>query len=186
MHLYVKKKNQIKQIKSANDLTRNKILTFSEKILAIQEYTFSKISISSKYKSLLNYDTWGNDVLPELNNSSQIIDSNIPDTNYLDIQKDNILEHSFFMKNGCNWFGPHGICDQLKFYLNQIKFLSLSVKNKTDKVNNLINSRICVDHCPIDFIQILMTYVMQLQKYIWNFFRTTQHGCRRMFIKIQV
>ncbi len=52
--------------------------------------------ISSKYTSLLNSDTWGNDVLPELNNSSQIIDSNSRDTGYLDIQTDNILEHSFF------------------------------------------------------------------------------------------
>ena len=50
----------------------------------------TKILISSKYKSLLHSDTWGNDVLPELNNSSQIIDSNIPDRDYLDIQKDNI------------------------------------------------------------------------------------------------
>ena len=55
----------------------------------------TKILISSKYKSLLNFDTWGNDVLPELNNSSQIEDNNIPDTYYLDIQNDNILEHSF-------------------------------------------------------------------------------------------
>jgi hypothetical protein len=28
----------------------------------------TKILISSKYKSFLNSDTWGNDVLPELNN----------------------------------------------------------------------------------------------------------------------
>jgi hypothetical protein len=55
--------------------------------------------ISSNYKSLLNSDTWGNDVLPELNNSSEIIDSNIIDTDYQDIQKDNILKHSYFMKN---------------------------------------------------------------------------------------
>ncbi len=96
--------------------------------------------IGSKYKNLLNSDTWGNDVLPELNNSSQIIDSNIPDTYYLDIQNDNILEHSFFMKNGCDWFGPSGICDQLKLYTNQIKFLSLSVKNNSDKLKHLIST----------------------------------------------
>ncbi len=96
--------------------------------------TFSKILISSKYKSFLNFDTWGNDVLlPELNNSSGIIDINIIDRDYLDIQKDNILEHSFFLKNGCNWFGPSIICDQLKFYPNQTYFLSLLVKNKSDK-----------------------------------------------------
>ena len=81
--------------------------------------------ISGKYKSLLNSGTWEDDVLPELNNSSKIRDSNITDGDYLDIPKDNILEHSFFMQNGCNWFGPSCICDQLKFYLNQIKFLSL-------------------------------------------------------------
>jgi len=88
----------------------------------------TKILTSSKYKSFLNSYTWGNDVLPELNISSQIVDSNIRETNYMDIQKDDILEHSFLIKNGCNWFEPSGICDQLKFYQNQIKFLSLSVK----------------------------------------------------------
>jgi hypothetical protein len=45
------------------------------------------------------------------------------------------------MKNWCNWFGPSGICYQLKFYPNQIKFLSLSVKNKSDKLKNLINTK---------------------------------------------
>ena len=95
-----------------------------EKIPDAKENTFSNILISSKYNSLLNSDTWENDVLPESNNSSQIIDSNIRDTDYLDIQNDNILEHSFFMKNECNWFRPSGICDQLKFYPNQSKFLS--------------------------------------------------------------
>jgi hypothetical protein len=93
---------------------------------------FKKMLISSKYKSLLNSDTWGNDVLPELNISSQILDSNIRETDYMGIQKDNILEHSYFMKNGCNWFEPSGICDQFKFYPNHIKFLSLSVKSKFD------------------------------------------------------
>ena len=57
----------------------------------------TKILISSKYKSLLNSDTWGNDVLPELNISFQIVYRNIRETYYLDIQKDNILEHSFFL-----------------------------------------------------------------------------------------
>jgi len=123
----------------------------------------------------------GNGVLPELHNSSQIVDSNI-----LDIRNDNILEHSFFMKNGCNWFGPSGICDQLKFNPNQIKFLSLSVKFKSDKLKILINTKKNLDRYPTNFIQILMTYVMQLQKYIWKIFRTTLHGCRRIFIKIQV
>ena len=97
MHLYVKK-IKIKQIKSAKDLTRNKILMCPEKIPVPKENTLSKILIRSKYKSLLNSDTWGNNVLPELNNSSQIIDSSIPDTDYLDIKNDNILEHSFFEK----------------------------------------------------------------------------------------
>ena len=137
-----------------------------EKIYVAKKNTFSKILISSKCKSLFNSETWGNDVLPELNNSSQIIDSNIPDRDYMDIQKDNILEHSFFMKNGCNWFGPFDICDQLKFYPNQIKFLSLSVKNKYGKFKNLINTNFFVDHYPTNFIHILMTYVMHLQTYI--------------------
>ena len=57
----------------------------------------TNILISSKYKILLNSDTWGNDVLPKLNISSQIIDSNIRESDYLDIQKDNILEHTFFL-----------------------------------------------------------------------------------------
>jgi hypothetical protein len=61
-----------------------------------RENMLTKILISSKYKSLLNSDTWGNDVLPELNISSQIVDRDIGETNYMDIQKDNILEHSFF------------------------------------------------------------------------------------------
>jgi len=68
--------------------------------------------ISSKYNSLIKSDTWGNYVLPELNISSQILDGNIRETNYMDIQKDNILEHSYFMTNGCNWFEPSSICDQ--------------------------------------------------------------------------
>ena len=93
----------------------------------------TKILIIIKYKSLLNSDTWGNDILPEFINSSQMVDSSIRGTNYLDIHKYNILEDSYFMKNGCNWFEPSGICDQLKFYPNQIKFLLLSLKNKSDK-----------------------------------------------------
>jgi len=104
----------------------------------------TKILISSKYKSLyINSDTWGNDVLPEVIISSRIIDSNIRETNYLDIQTDNIIEHSFFMKNGCNWFEPSDVCDQLKFYQIEINFLSLSVKNKPDKLKNLINTIFC-------------------------------------------
>ncbi len=110
-----------------------------------------------------NSDTWGNDVLPELNNTSQIIDSSSRDIYYLDIQNENILEHSFFMTNGCHWFGPSGICDQLKFYPNQIKFLSLSVKNKFDKLKHLVNTKNFVDHYSTKFIQILMTYTRQLQ-----------------------
>ena len=70
------------------------------------------------------------------------------------------------MKNGCNWLGPSTICDQLKFYPNQIKFLSLSVKTKSGKLKNLINTKNFVDHYPTNFIQISMTYVMQLQIYI--------------------
>ena len=42
-----------------------------QKIHDAKENTISKRLISSKYKSLLHSDTWGNDVLPELNNSSQ-------------------------------------------------------------------------------------------------------------------
>ena len=54
--------------------------------------------ICIKYKSLLNSDTWRNDVLPELNISSQIVDSNIREAGYLDIQKYNILEHLIFFE----------------------------------------------------------------------------------------
>ena len=46
----------------------------------------------SKYESLFNSDTWGNDVLPKLNISSQIPDGSIRETYYPNIQKDNILE----------------------------------------------------------------------------------------------
>jgi hypothetical protein len=67
--------------------------------------------------------------LPELSNSLHIVVSNIREINYLDIQKDDISELSYFMTNGCNWFEPSGICDQLKFYPNQIKFLSMSLIN---------------------------------------------------------
>ena len=90
----------------------------------------TKILISSRYKSLLNSDTRGNYEFPELNFLSRILYSNIRETNYRDIQRDNILKHSYFMRNGCNWFEPSGICDQLKFYPNQIKLLSLSVKKQ--------------------------------------------------------
>jgi len=58
------------------------------------------------------------------------------------------------MKNGCNWFGPSGIC----VYPNQIKFLSLSVKNKCDKLINLINTKNNCESLPdkfnTDFIDI--------------------------------
>jgi len=43
-----------------------------------------------------------------------------------------------------------------------------------------------VDNFPTNFIQILMTYVMQLQNYIKQFFRTTPNGCRQILIQIQV
>ncbi len=85
--------------------------------------------IRSKYKSLLNSDIWEDDVLPELNNSSKIISSNITDRDYLNIKKDNILEHLFLMKNGCNWFGSCDICDQLKLYPNQNQ-ISIIVSKK--------------------------------------------------------
>ena len=140
--------------------------------------------ISNKYKSLLNSDTWGNDVLPELNNSSEIIDSNITDRDYLDIKKDNILEHSFFMKNGCNWFEPSGICDQLKFYPNQIKFLSLSIKKS---LINLVNSKKMCGSLPDKFHTIYNDICnAATQIHIWKNFRTTPHGCRQRFIQIQV
>ena len=74
-------------------------MIYREKVLVTKENTLTKILISSKHKSLLNSDTWGNDVLPELNNTFQIIDSNSHDIYGMDIQTDNILEHSFFMKN---------------------------------------------------------------------------------------
>jgi hypothetical protein len=67
----------------------------SSKIHIARQNMSTKLLISSKYKCLLNSDTWGNYVLPEYNNSSQIVDSNIPDTCYLDIQNDNISEHSY-------------------------------------------------------------------------------------------
>jgi hypothetical protein len=63
----------------------------AEKIHVARRNMLTKILISSKYKSLLNSDIWGNDVLPELNISSQILNSNIRETYYLDIQKDNII-----------------------------------------------------------------------------------------------
>ena len=102
----------------------------AEKITVARENMLTRMLISSKYTSLINFDTWGNDVLPELNISSQLLDGNIRETYYLDIQKENILEHSYFFTNGCNWFEPFGTCDQLKFYPNQIKFLSLSIKKQ--------------------------------------------------------
>ena len=53
---------KIKQLKSAEDLTRNKILICPKKLPVAKENTLTKILISSKYQSLLNSDTWGNDV----------------------------------------------------------------------------------------------------------------------------
>jgi len=38
----------------------------------------------------------GNDVLPKLKHL-KIVDSNIPDTDFLDVRNGNILEHSLFM-----------------------------------------------------------------------------------------
>jgi len=64
------KKIKIKQIKSAEDFTRYKTFICSEKIHVARENMLTKILISSKYESLLNSDTCGNDVLPELNNLS--------------------------------------------------------------------------------------------------------------------
>ena len=84
---------------AAEDLAQNKILICPEKIHAAKENTLTKTLVSSKYESLLNSDTWGYDVLPELNNSSQIVDSNIRETYCLYIQNDNTLEHSFVIKN---------------------------------------------------------------------------------------
>ena len=40
-----------------------------------------------------------------------------------------------------------------------------------------------MDHYPTNFIHILMTYAMHLQKHIWTIFRTTPHGCRRILIQ---
>jgi len=69
----------MKQIKSAEEIIRNDTLMICpEKIPPAKENMLTKILISSQYKSLLHSDTWGNDILPELNNSSQIVDSNIP------------------------------------------------------------------------------------------------------------
>ena len=156
-----------------------------QKIHDVKETTILKILISSKYKSLLHSDTWGNDVLPELNNSSQIIDSNIPDRDYLDIQKDNILEHSLFMKNGCNWFGPSGICDQLKFYPNQIKLLSLSLKNKCDKLKHLVNTTIFCGSLPDEFhADFNDIYNAASKTYMENFQNNTTY--RRILIQNQV
>jgi len=145
------KKIKIKPIKSAKDLPQTNTLICPEKIHVVKGNTLTKILISSKYKSLLTSDTWGNDVLPELNNTSQTTDSNSHDIYDMDIQTDNILEHSFFMTNGCNWFGPSGICYELKFYPNQIKFLSLSVKNKSDKLKQIVNTKIFCGSLPNEF-----------------------------------
>jgi len=68
------KKIKIIQFKS-EDIIRNKTMICAEKIHVAREKMLTRMLISSKYKSLLDSDTWGNDVLPELNNSSEIIDS---------------------------------------------------------------------------------------------------------------
>ena len=80
-HLRFKKK-QKKQINYAKDIIRKKTLMCSEKIPVARKNMLTKILISSKYKNLSNSDIWGNNVLPELNISSQIVDSNILATYY--------------------------------------------------------------------------------------------------------
>jgi hypothetical protein len=164
------KKIRIKPVKSANDQPQTNTLICRDKIPVVKASTLTKKLISSKYKSLLNSDTWGNDVLPEFKNTSQTIGSSSRDIYDMDIQTDNILEHSFFMTNGCNWFGPSGICDQLKFYPNQIKLLSLSVKNKSDKLKHLVNTKIFCGSLPdefhTDFIEI---YNAASKTYMENF-----------------
>ena len=80
----------------------------SEKIPVAKENTITKIWISRKYKSLFNPNTWRNDVLPKLNNSSQIVDSHIRETYYMDIQNDNILD-----KGTYRYFG---YIDTLKYH----------------------------------------------------------------------
>ena len=59
------KKIKIKQIKSEKDLTRNKTLLCPKNRPIARENMLTKMSISRKYKILLNFDTWGNYVLPE-------------------------------------------------------------------------------------------------------------------------
>ncbi len=58
-----------------------------KKIPVARQNMFKKMFISSIYKILLNSDTWRNHVLHEFNISSQILDDNIRETDYLDIQK---------------------------------------------------------------------------------------------------
>jgi hypothetical protein len=89
------------------------------------------------------------------------------------------------MTNGCNWFEPSGIRNQLNFYPNQIELLSLSVKSKSDSLKHIINTNFC-GLLPDKFHKIVMTYVMQLQKYTKQIFRTTPHGCRQILIQIKV
>jgi hypothetical protein len=64
MHLNVSKKIKIEQIKYAEEIIRNTTLICLEKIPVARENMLTKRLISSKYKSLLHYDAWGNDVLP--------------------------------------------------------------------------------------------------------------------------
>ena len=75
------------------------------------------------------------------------------------------------MKNGCNWFGPSGICDQLKFYPNQIKLLSLSVKNKFDKLKHLVNTIFFCGSLPDEFCTDFNDIYEAASKTYMNFFR---------------
>jgi hypothetical protein len=83
---------------------------------------------------ILNDDTWELEVFHDQNVSLQMPEINIRRQNYFDIQKDNILEHSLFMTNGCIWMEPSEICDQLKIEANQIQKQSLSIKQNSDKL----------------------------------------------------
>jgi hypothetical protein len=92
------KKYKIKQFIKSEDIIPNKTMICDKKTSVTKENMFEKMLIS-KYKSLVNVGTWGNDVLPELIISSQIPDGNIREADYMNIQKDNILEQSYFMTN---------------------------------------------------------------------------------------
>ena len=87
-----------------------------------------------KYQNL-NSDAWSFDVIHDQNLSSQMPEINFRRQNYFNIQKDNILEHSLSMTNECNWLEPSDICDKIKFNPNQIKKLSLSIKQNSYKLS---------------------------------------------------